>query len=739
MALSVPVDNGENIHHLHTDYIIYKPIHDTIPYKQRIVFGGRNRPRMKTPKKKKKELAEEFSSTLSTISQSEVKDDDNAHFVLEFHSSPVSSKYERVLRSMQVRLLAFLDRSQKTALVESPISAERDRVVRETRDIIKSIRPLSVEEIVGDSLADIRDKELIIINTIPNVSEEKIREYLEKIRTYVNDHNGEAISSLIDTHNLRGSIVAYADNTLMKALAEHSSLVFSEYRIPETVLSIVKKRKKSRVKEQDRELFVTSSAQATENKQQMFTADDYEVIEIDSGIKMLDEFRGKVTSTHALVKYKDTIDYDNHGTPIAGLLLFGETSNGKASPQFSVTSFKAMQKKNLPSGFTHEITDLHSAIKEVLDNYKGHSKVFVSSINFRKFGKSVREETRKIDMLIQSKNVCFVNSAGNVDDAPDRIKSGAKKTDIWSNLDSRVFSPSDATAITSVGAACRTFNYIDSSYQYYPCCFSRHHSDATAFKPEVLEHGGTLVVEGLTTKDEGVSTFNIDGIKEERYGTSFAAPLFARILAAVHRTLKDSVNNAETLKAIAYSACRPTRKYDQYGGLGVVDKDELKNARGTITRVIFEGTFDNISAKQVPLHDVIIEIPAQPVEVELYLVHSDNYKLPSVSGNYTSIKVDGKKGQVDLNLKRNLSKTAKWTHMKKLVYTYQRNSVATWRFRLEPKLDNIPLSELPNLQIRYGGVLVIRARKVPKGYSSLKEAIEVEMKKLFKAGQAVTG
>src|SRR5690606_5076297 len=138
--------------------------------------------------------------------------------------------------------------------------------------------------------------------------------------------------------------------------------------------------------------------------------------------------------------------------------------------------------------------------------------------------------------------------------------------------------------------------------------------------------------------------------------------------------------------------------------------------QSNVARIVFEGEFARMNSVSIPVHDIEFENPSQPVKIELHLVHSDNYRLqPRIPGNYTSIMVHGTKGQVTLHHNRKDSVTATWTHSKKLVYKYQKNSVATWRFRLKPKLDNIPIDELPNLKIRYGGVIVIRATKPPKG------------------------
>lgn len=142
-------------------------------------------------------------------------------------------------------------------------------------------------------------------------------------------------------------------------------------------------------------------------------------------------------------------------------------------------------------------------------------------------------------------------------------------------------------------------------------------------------------------------------------------------------------------------------------------------------RIIFEGEFKDMNNRKISIHEVLLPIPVQPVQVSLYLVHSDNYKLSTKLDNYTAIMINGTKGQQKLQLKREVGvNIGKWTHVKKAVFSYKRNSIGWWRFRFQPKLDKIPIQELSSLSIRYGGVLVIKAQKLPKGNTSLREAIE---------------
>jgi len=438
------------------DYLIYTPNEEYISYPKR-VYGGKNQKKTSDTKKKREELVTDFKNILSEISQKELKDDDSAYFVLEFLSKPLSSKYERILRQMEVHLLSFLDKDQKTALVESGYDIE-GRIPHESRDVIKNIRLLAIHEKLEEELRGKRSQEQVIINTIPNVSVEKIVTHLDKIRNYINHHGGEAINSLIDKANLRGSIIAHTNGKLLETLVENSDIVLSAYKVPEIVISEINKRRKK--KSRGESVFVSSSLEKPRG------TDDYEIIEIDSGARVLQEFQGKVISLSALPIFSDGDDKDNHGTPIASLLLYGEL-NGKNDSKFKVRSYKVFEGGNNRL----KIQDFYSAMKNIIDHYDGKSKVYSSSVNFVKSDNSTQSETRKIDLLIQSKNICFVNSAGNICDAKKRLEHGENHTNIWKF--NKVLHPSDAASITAVGAYCRIKNYIDGSYKRNPACFSR--------------------------------------------------------------------------------------------------------------------------------------------------------------------------------------------------------------------------------------------------------------------------
>jgi hypothetical protein len=692
--------------YLYYEYLKYEPQESFIEVPNR-VFGGKKSKRMTVLKRGKSELVQEFTDTLSTVNNKPIKDETYAYFVLEFHSAPLSKKYFRLMDEMKVHVVTFLDKSQKTALVESRYDVDLKKVSNEVRDIVKKVRPLEASEKIEPSLLNTIVDENVIINTIPNVPIDKITSHLTKISRYITRYQGEFYTSLLDKENKRGSVVVKTNGEVLEKLANESSIILSAYKVPDLIISIIRKRK--RKKNRQSELTLSSIEPHSHN------LNTYDIIEIDSGTKILKEFQSRVVSKPALPSFLDGDDKDNHGTPIAGLLLFGEDGNNTSSP-FIVHSYKAYEGGN---GGENQGT-LYQAVTNVTKDYKGDSKIFTSSINFTGINDFTEYETIKLDRLVQSQNICFVNSAGNIEDAMDRLNSGVSHTAIWER--EKVLHPSDGPSIISVGGYCKP-NFLKTA----PCCFSRHGSDFLPNKPEVLEYGGTLKVDGGTT-DEGISTIGITG-RIKRFGTSFSAPIFARTLAFIARATKNDFSNSETIKAVALGSCKTTSDFDLYCVFGKVNIIDIFGINNVKTSIIFEGTFKNMTNDRLPIHEINLYIPAQPVTVTMTLVHSDNYNLATKIDNYTAITVEGTKGQQKLREGKGL-KIRGWSHVRREVYSYKANSIGTWRFRLKPRLNKIPLSEIPTLELRYGGIINVVAKRVPTGYNSLKQAIEMEAERM---------
>lgn len=119
--------------------------------------------------------------------------------------------------------------------------------------------------------------------------------------------------------------------------------------------------------------------------------------------------------------------------------------------------------------------------------------------------------------------------------------------------------------------------------------------------------------------------------------------LYLQDILHILQSLK-GINNCETIKAVTFSDCKPTTKYQKYSNLGILDPDELADKRHT-AYIIFEGEFSGMSPEKKFVPELAMYIPVHTVEATLIVVHTDNYGLPTRSGNYTNIVVKSKKGE----------------------------------------------------------------------------------------------
>ncbi|CAN5199128.1 hypothetical protein BH18THE2_BH18THE2_31060 [soil metagenome] len=63
--------------------------------------------------------------------------------------------------------------------------------------------------------------------------------------------------------------------------------------------------------------------------------------------------------------------------------------------------------------------------------------------------------------------------------------------------------------------------------------------------------------------------------------------------------------------------------FEQFCGLGIFNMHDLL-PNPNVARIIFEGIFSSMSYRQIPIHELNIYIPVQPVEVTLIIVSSNN-------------------------------------------------------------------------------------------------------------------
>jgi hypothetical protein len=285
--------------------------------------------------------------------------------------------------------------------------------------------------------------------------------------------------------------------------------------------------------------------------------------------------------------------------------------------------------------------------------------------------------------------------------------------------DYKVYHPSDAPAITAVGGIVRTKNNRTFAPINGPSPFNRtgSPSDGSLQKPEVVQHGGNAEADG-SFAGLGVNTFSNTGGPFEESGTSYASPLFGRIIAKVYSRYGLRFRNCETAKAIAFSCCNTNNcVYPEYLGFGATEFNQAIETSWKSARLVFEGTLPLRSIQDEKEYDVHDEItfnaPSGVSQVCLTIVHTDNYfrylgtpKLNSYL--YVKTKKPGNESYVNPT---SAYPERKITHAKKLCWKFSRGTVGPWKFEIHPKPIDIPMDERKDVSIRYGATIELIARK----------------------------
>jgi len=125
-------------------------------------------------------------------------------------------------------------------------------------------------------------------------------------------------------------------------------------------------------------------------------------------------------------------------------------------------------------------------------------------------------------------------------------------------------------------------------------------------------------------------------------------------------------------------------------------------------KVIFEGNmplvYPNVK-EWSPAHEILVYVPAKVDRIELCLVHSDDYDIPSFLGLYTYIEVIPEKPARESAPPPDQGDLRGKEHAKKLVWHYQKAVRGFWTFKLVPHHIGIPVTFRKNITLRYGGVV----------------------------------
>lgn len=357
-------------------------------------------------------------------------------------------------------------------------------------------------------------------------------------------------------------------------------------------------------------------------------------------------------------------------------------------------------------------SNLFGAVARAIMTYRHKVRIFTCSVTFRDDDDALNFESWKIDRLAQASNACIIFSSGNIH-GPDFRRFNSLGLNYPTYLDQApVMPPSNSPSVLCVGSyTLKSCGRSSIAPADSPSPFNRYRTFSRLMggcvKPEVVEHGGNLDstygCDGI-----GVDTYTSEGLPTQRTGTSFSTPKIAGHISEIVQKYGSKIQNAETLKAILISSCSPTANYPRYVGFGKPDSIGMLNSNDQSAKIIFEGEIRLCNTqlkKNVPANRIEVYIPGEVDRIELFLVHTDNYTIPSQLGLYTYLEVVPEKPARNTTPPPDIGDLSSKVHVKKLVWNYQKGVRGVWFFTLVPHHIGIPFDQRENVIIRYGGVI----------------------------------
>ena len=666
-----------------------------------------------TPERQRAGIKAWLEEVVTETKKKELRDE-MAYFVVDFGVRADHPSANKLLTRLQSKLLTFLDQKKTRALVASEIEA-LSQTVKSRKEIPPSlaklafnIRSMRITEQIDKRILDdetwktkSRDVDIYVV---PNVSIEKVERYVNLARKFLHDSKSEIHSVLIERFSGSGMLSVKTDFPTTSKLLQKSSFV---YKVHQTPIIGIQKEIGALTHRPEKE-------NATKNpmKRKNPTSKNLsEVCVLDTGVNLITPLAPLVSDRSSEPSMPNADDHDDHGTPVAYLVAFGEGN----SPRARIISHKILSGSITSS--------LITALANAMRRYLHRAKIFTCSINFLYENDAVRHETRMIGRMVQASNACVLFSAGNI--FPASLKRFMTQRLRYPRYleDSPVLHPSDAICITAVGSYCKkAIPHLSIAPEDSPSPFTRFDTQNNLMhdcvKPEIVEHGGNLNT-NYSHNGVGVRTFSASGSDVEKIGTSLSTPIVAGHLAEVYEKYGPRINNAETLKAIAYISCSRTQNHPKYVGFGKPNRREMLVSSLQSATIIFEGEMPLVHPhyrKSLPANKVEIYVPAGVNTIELCVVHSDNYRIPVFPGLYTYMEVvPDKPARVSAPIPDQGLLRAR-EHVKKLVWQRTKGVKGYWTFTLVPHHIGIPPDHRTDVQVRYGGVVKLtttRPRRTP--------------------------
>jgi hypothetical protein len=423
-------------------------------------------------------------------------------------------------------------------------------------------------------------------------------------------------------------------------------------------------------------------------------------------------------------------DTVGHGTGVSTIAIFGEDIIKKSKSLIQKTKLISVKLDDKEA----KDVAIEEAIMHAINKYSNQTKIFCLSYAFLD-DIDLRERleiVKRLDYFLQEKNVILLISAGNI----DLLDAYSRKSDYPNYLTNfPVLSPSEAKNAFAVGAICKkstTEKCIPSVITRMGLnpIFLRDELDKYRFfKPDIFTYGGNseLKLKGvniLPSPDLELPVMDLEGNLKYSLGTSFSAPLMALCFSRLYQ--KYSYENSETYKAVMLNQAN----YAEINNLPVhyiVDTKNVANSNDGIY-LNFEGKVTprvrREDVKKINVFEcksVEFHMPPEAESIDIFTVHSNNYKFQDLRKYNTRLVVQIIKGNGVAIAKKygTISRNCANTYAH---YDFSRNFEGTWKINVHVETRGIPAEELEKLRVRFGVSLRINLKQEYK--DKLKEIHE---------------
>lgn len=283
---------------------------------------------------------------------------------------------------------------------------------------------------------------------------------------------------------------------------------------------------------------------------------------IDGGVS--DVLSPWVVERYGLLAEEDRDE--THGTFISGLLVGGASSNGHCDMEPDGCDIVDIDLFPVPASFGNYypkgVSDFFDEIEAATVKCRTAYDVRIFNLSLNLSSPAAKDSydyfASRLDILADRHDVLFVISAGNMSPTEARSEwsndSEGNLALLASSKDDNILTPAESVRNVSVGAlnppqhsGCIAFS---------PAAYTRRGPGLrSGVKPDFAHIGGALCCD--PTLGHGLISVLPSGEAESSCGTSYAAPLIAKILAQLDCMIEGDVRRETLLALVAHSAAIP--------------------------------------------------------------------------------------------------------------------------------------------------------------------------------------